>query len=129
VGLVFGQHHRPLGQLGDGLPQGGEDLVAVTVAFGDQPGSPPAGDPADAPVQGRHAHGGAAEPLVQARDRPRPGFGQQPADALAKPWAAQPRPPRPGPVDQAHDPFVVVAMQPTADGERVVAEQAGNGSR
>jgi len=32
--------------------QVGEDLVAVGVAFGDQPGSPPPGDLAGAPVQG-----------------------------------------------------------------------------
>jgi hypothetical protein len=81
--LVLGQHHRALGQLGDGLPQAGEDLRLVGVALGDQAGPPPAGDFIDAAVQGALADGRAAEPLPQPGDRPRPGLVQQPADTLA----------------------------------------------
>jgi hypothetical protein len=48
VGLVLGQHDRAGGQGGDGLAQAGEELVAVGIALGDQPGPPPAGDLTDA---------------------------------------------------------------------------------
>jgi hypothetical protein len=71
VGLVLGQHHRALGQVADGLPQVGEDLVAVGVALGDQVGPPPAGDLADPPVQGPQRDRGRpaarhSRPIVQA---------------------------------------------------------------
>jgi hypothetical protein len=41
----------------------GEDLVAVGIASCDQAGPPPAGDLADAPVQGPQADGGATQML------------------------------------------------------------------
>jgi hypothetical protein len=65
VGLVLGQHHRPLGQLADALPQGGEGLVAVGIALGDQAGPPPVGDLAHAPVQGPQGHGRSTQVQVQ----------------------------------------------------------------
>jgi len=52
VGLVFGQHHRAVGQVPDLLMQVGEDLVAVGVTLGDQPGPAPGRHLADAAVQG-----------------------------------------------------------------------------
>jgi hypothetical protein len=52
VGLVLGQHHRARRQVGDGLADGGDDLVGVGGALGDQPGPSPGRDLADAPVQG-----------------------------------------------------------------------------
>jgi hypothetical protein len=61
MGLVLGQHDRALGQPGDGLPECGQDLVAVGVALGDQPRSPPGRHLADASVQGVQADGGAAQ--------------------------------------------------------------------
>jgi hypothetical protein len=50
MGLVLGQHHRAGGQVADGLAQIGQHVLAVGVALGDQPGPPPAGDLAHAPV-------------------------------------------------------------------------------
>jgi hypothetical protein len=63
VGLVFGQHHRARGQLVELLVQVSQDLVAVGVALGDQPGPPPGCDLTHAPVQGPQRHGGTAQPL------------------------------------------------------------------
>jgi hypothetical protein len=60
VGPVFGQHDRALVQVPELLMQVGEDLGAVGVALGDQPGPPPAGDLADAAVQGPQRDGRAA---------------------------------------------------------------------
>jgi hypothetical protein len=101
VGLVFGQHDRPFGQPGDGLAQGGEDLVAVGVAAGDQPRSPPGRHLTDPSVQGAQAHGGPAELLPQPGDGPCSGLGQQPAKALAKLRGAQAGSARPGEVAKA----------------------------
>jgi hypothetical protein len=50
------QHHRPVGQVGDGLAEIRDDLLGVRGAFGDL---------AHAPVQGPQAHGGAAQVQVQ----------------------------------------------------------------
>ena len=129
VDLVFCQHHRSLGQPADRLADGGDGLLGVRIALGDQARPPPGCDLAGAPVQSPQGHGGTAEPLPQPRDRPGAWLIQQPQDALAEGGATQPGPTRPGPVGQAHDPFKVVAMHPAADGEWVVAEQAGDGSR
>jgi hypothetical protein len=89
VGLVLGQQHRALGQLVELLVQIGQDLVAVGVALGDQPRSPPGRDLADASVQGVLADGGVAQVAVQQRDGPGPRLGQQPAETIAQPWAAE----------------------------------------
>jgi hypothetical protein len=129
VGFVFGQDHRTLGQLVDRLPQRGQGVVAVGVALGDQPRPPPASDLAGAPVQGPQRHGGTAKPLPEPQDRPRVGFGQQPADPLAEPGAAQPRSASSGPVGQPGDPVLVVAVDPAAHGGRVAAQQLGDRSR
>jgi hypothetical protein len=77
--------HRALGQLTQLLVQVGQDLLAVGVTLGDQTGSPPAGDLADAAAQGPLADGGSVEALPQPADRPLLGLGEQPADALAQP--------------------------------------------
>jgi hypothetical protein len=70
MGLVLGQHHRALGELGDALAQAGQDLVAVGVALGDQPGPPPRCQVADAAAQGLLADGRSAELGPQPTDRP-----------------------------------------------------------
>ena len=129
MGLVLGQHHRAVGQLPELLVQVGEDLVAVGVALGDQAGPPPAGDLADAPVQGALADGGAAEPMPQPGDRPSHGLDEQPADASTQPWAAEPGSASPGPVIQAGHPVGVVAVDPAAHGGRVAAQQLGDRRR
>jgi hypothetical protein len=129
MGLVFGQHDRALGQLGDGLAQRGQDLVAVGVALGDQPRSPPGRHLADASVQGVQADGRAAQVQVQQRDGPGPRLGQQPADASTQPGAAEPGSARPGPVGQAVGAVGVVAVDPAAHGARVAAQQLGDGGR
>jgi hypothetical protein len=85
AGLVFGQHHRPPGQLGDHLPQGGKELVAVGVALGDQPGSPPAGDLADAPVQGPQAPRSSSKTPHMSTRRPRPAPLPRPPSPLSLP--------------------------------------------
>jgi hypothetical protein len=126
--LVFGQHHRAIRQVADLLPQGDKDLVAVGVAACDQPGSPPAGDLTHPPVQGAEADGGTAKPLVQPRNRPRLGIGQQPADPLAELWTAQPGPASSGPVAQAGDAVGVVAVEAAPHGRRVLAERLGDGA-
>jgi hypothetical protein len=129
VGLVLGQDHGALGQLGDSLPQGGQGLVAVGVALGDQPGSPPGRHLADASVQGVQADRGAAQVQVQQRDGPGPRLGQQPADASMKPWATEPGSARSGPVGKAVCAVVVVAVDPAAHRARVAAQQLGDARR
>ena len=126
MGLILGQHHRALGQVGDGLAQRGQDLLPVGVALGDQSRSPPGRHLADAPVQGVQADSRAAQIQVQQRDGPGSWLGQQPADALAQPRAAQARSANSGPVAQSADAVLVVAVDPAADGRGIAAEQAGN---
>jgi hypothetical protein len=84
VGLVFGQHHRTVGQLGDGLAQRSQDLLAIGIALGDQAGPTPAGDLPDASAQRALAEGGSAELLPRPTDRPGLGLGEQPQDALGQ---------------------------------------------
>jgi hypothetical protein len=129
VGLVLGQQHRPLGQVPDLLAQRGQDPVAVGVAFGDQPRSPPGRHLADSSVQGVQADGGAAQVPVQQRDGPGPRLGQEPADTIAQPWAAEPGSARSGPVAKAMGTGGVVAVHPAAHGARVAAQQLGDGGR
>jgi hypothetical protein len=81
VGLVLGQHHRAVGQLAQLLVQGGQDLVAVGIALGDQAGPPPAGDLTHAPGQGPQGDSGAATLPPQPGDGSGPGLVQQPQDA------------------------------------------------
>jgi hypothetical protein len=126
VRLVLGQHHRAFRQPVKLLAQVGEDLVAVGVALGDQAGPPPAGDLADAPVQGALADRRSPEPHVQPTDRPGARGGQQPADALAQPGAAQPGSAAAGPVGKTADAVLLVAVDPAAHGAGVVAEQLGD---
>jgi hypothetical protein len=109
--------------------QAGEDLVAVGVALGDQAGPPPLGDLTDPPVQGPQRHGGTAQPLIEPRDRPGLGLGQQPADPLGEPGAAQSRTASSGPVGQPDDPVLVVAVDPAAHRGRVTAQQFGDRGR
>jgi hypothetical protein len=123
VGLVLGQHHRTVGQVGDGLADIGDDLLGVRGALGDQPGPPPGGDLAHAPVQSPQAHGGAAQVQVQQPDRPRLGVGEQPADPCAQPPATQAWPAGSGPVGQRVRTVGVVA----AHRARVAPEQLGDG--
>src|SRR6266498_4048997 len=129
VRLVLGQHHRVLGQFGDGLAQRGEDLVAVGVALGDQPRPPPGRHLADASVQGVQADGRAAQVQVQQRDGPGPRLGQEPADASTQPPATEPGSARPGPVGKAVGAVGVVPVDPAAHGARVAAQQLGDGGR
>jgi hypothetical protein len=84
VGLVPGQHHRAIGQGLRLLVRRGQGLVAVGVALGDQPGTPPGRDLAHAPAQRALAGWPAAPAAATAADRPRAWLGQQPQDALAK---------------------------------------------
>jgi hypothetical protein len=128
VGLVFGQHHRVVRQRGELLPQRRQHLVVVGVALGDQPGSPPGRNLTYPPVQGPQAHGRTAQPLPEPTDCPCRGFGQQPQDPLAKPWATQAGPARAGSVGQAGDPVGVVAADPAAHGGWVGAQQVGDGA-
>jgi hypothetical protein len=129
VGGVLGQHDRAGGQLGDGLAQRGQGLVAVGVALGNQPGSPPGRHLTDASVQGVQADRRAAQIPVQQPDGPGPRLGQEPADASMKPWAAEPGSAWPGPVGQAVGAVGVVAVDPAAHGARVAAQQLGDGGR
>ena len=129
VGLVFGQHDRAGGQGGDGLAQRGQDLVAVGVALGDQPRSPPGRHLADASVQGVQADSRVAQVPVQQRDGPGPRLGQEPADTIAQPWAAEAGSARPGPVGKAVSAVGVVAMHPAAHRAWVAAQQLGDGGR
>ena len=129
MGLVFGQHDRAGGEGGDGLAQRGQDLVAVRVALGDQPRSPPGRHLADSSVQGRQADGGAAQVPVQQRDGPGPRLGQEPTDTITQPWAAEPGAARSGPVGKAMGAVGVVAMHPAAHGARVAAQQFRDGGR
>ena len=129
MGLVLGQQHRPLGQVLELLAQPGQDLVAVGVAFGDQPRSPPGRHLADSSVQGVPADGGAAQVPVQQRDGPGPRLGQEPTDTIAQPWAAEPGSARSGPVAKAVGALAVGAMHPAAHGARVAAQQLGDGGR
>jgi hypothetical protein len=129
VGLVFGQHDHALGQLVELLAQRGQDLVAVGVAGGDQPWSPPGRHLADSSVQGVQADGGAAQVSMQQRDGPGPRLGQEPADPIAQPWAPEPWSTRSGPVGKAVGTVGVVAMHPAAHGARVAAQQLGDGGR
>jgi hypothetical protein len=126
VGLVFGQHHCALGELGDGLPQRGKALRAVGVALGGQPRSSPGRQLADSPVQGVQADRGAAQIQVQQRDGPGSRLGQQPADATTKPGAAEPGSARSGPIGKAVGAVVVVALHPAAHRARVAAQQLGD---
>jgi hypothetical protein len=126
VGLVLGQHHRTLGQVPELLVEVGQHLLAVGVAFGDQPGSPPLGDLADAPVQGPQAHGGATQVQVQQRDGPGVGLGEQPTDPCSQPPAAQPGPPNAGPIGQPAGALLVVTLDPAAHRPWVAAQQLGD---
>ncbi len=89
VGLIFGQHDRVAGQLGELGSGPGRSAAQRRVALGDQPGPPPAGDLAHAPVQGALADRRSPESLPPPRNGPRPGLGQQPTDPLGQP---RPRP-------------------------------------
>jgi hypothetical protein len=129
MGLVLGQHHRALGQITELLVQGGQDLVAVGVALGDQPRSPPGRHLPDASVQGVQADGRVAQGPVQQPDGPGPRLGQQPTDATTQPWAAEPGSARPGPVGEAVGAVGVVAVDPAAHRARVAAQQLGDGGR
>ena len=110
MGLVLGQQDRTVAQLGDLLPQGCQNLVAVGVAPGDQARPPPAGDLTHTSAQGAQAHRGTAKPLVEPTSRPRFGFGQQSTDPLAEPWAAQPRSAPRGSIFKPGNAVLVVAM-------------------
>jgi hypothetical protein len=55
-----------------------------------------------------------------------PGLSEQPQDALAKPRAAKTRTASPGPVAQAADAVLVVAVDPAADSRGVTAQHAGD---
>ena len=83
-----GSHDRALGQLPDGLVEAGQHRLPGGVTLGNQARPPPLGDLADPPVQSSQGHGGPAEPLIEPRDGPGPGLGQQPADPLGEPGAA-----------------------------------------
>jgi hypothetical protein len=61
-------------------------------------------------VQGVQTDGGVAQVPVQQRDSPGPRLGQEPANTIAQPWAAEPRPARPGQVGKAVDAVGVVAI-------------------
>jgi hypothetical protein len=129
VRLVLGQDDAAFGQRTDGLVEGGQGLVAVGVALGDQPGSTPLGDLADPAVQGPQRHGGTAQPLVKPGNRPRLGFGQQPSDALPQPGAAQAGSAGSGPVGQSGHAVLVVAVDPAAHGHRIAAQQLSDRGR
>jgi hypothetical protein len=129
VGLVLGQHDRLLGQLVELLVQVGQDLVAVGVVFGDQPRSPPGRDLTDASVQGVQADGGVAQVPVEQRDGPGARLGQEPADTIAQPWAAEAGSARSGSVAKAVGAVGVVAMHPAAHDAWVAAQQFGDGGR
>jgi hypothetical protein len=78
VGLVLGQHGRAVGKLGDGVAQPSQDLVAVGITLGDQPGPPPAGHLADPAAQRGLAAGGRprvdhSRPIVHALADPAAG--------------------------------------------------------
>jgi hypothetical protein len=105
----------------------GDDLLGVRGAVGDQPGSPPGGGLAYAPVQGPQAHGGAAQVQVQQPDRPRLGLGEQPAHSCAQPPATQAWPAGSGPVGQRVRTVGVVAVHPAVHRARVAPEQLGDG--
>jgi hypothetical protein len=96
VGLILGQHDRPLRQLGDALTECGQGRLAVGVAACHQPGPPPPGHLAHPAAQGGKADRGAAQPLVEPGDRPRSWLGQQAQDALGEPRAATAWPARAG---------------------------------
>ena len=63
MGLVFCQHTEPGGRQVMAWRARGDGLLGVRVALGVQLGPSPAGDLADAPVQGAQAHGGPAQVL------------------------------------------------------------------
>jgi hypothetical protein len=127
--LVLGQHDRALGQLPDGLVEAGQHRLPGGVTLGNQARPPPLGDLADPPVQSPQGYGGPAEPLIEPRDRPGPGLGQQPADPLGEPGAAQPGSAGSGPVGQPDHPILVVAMDPAAHRGRVAAQQLSDRRR
>jgi hypothetical protein len=88
VGLVLGQHDRAVGQVAEVLVQGGEGLVAVGVALGDQGGCArrrPYG-PAGAGSASRWRAGPAA---ATAGRWSRPWVGEQPQDPLGLLGTAQ----------------------------------------
>jgi hypothetical protein len=66
---------------------------------------------------------------VEPWDGPGPRLGQEPADASAQPWAAEPWSAWPGPVGKAMGTGGVVAVHPAAHGARVAAQQLGDGGR
>jgi hypothetical protein len=67
--------------------------------------------------------------VPQPRDGPCPGVGEQPADPVAEPGAAQAGSARSGPVGEPGRAVLVVAVDPAAHGARVAAQQLGDGGR
>jgi hypothetical protein len=126
VRLVLGQDHRAFGQGGDLLVERRQDGGLLGVALGHQPRPAPVGLLAHSPGQGRQGHRRTAQCAPQLPDRPRPRLPKQHPNAPAEPGASQARRARPRSVLHTGHALVVVAIDPAANGARVVREEGGD---